>query len=114
VVGKKYSTYHRRLNVLRDVNLHLHRALEVLDKLGRDAGNMVDFLVVKYGRESGLLHCLGGEGLAEEVVGDICHLAEHGQIRGALDLQLVGPRLACNEVTIENINIYMMMMKPTN
>jgi hypothetical protein len=38
-----------------------------------------------------------GEGLAEEVVGDVGHLAEDRQVRRALDLQPVRPRLAYTE-----------------
>ena len=36
----------------------------------------------------------GGEGLAEEVVGHVGHLAEDRQVRRALDLQPVRPGLA--------------------
>jgi hypothetical protein len=46
----------------------------------------------------------GGEGLPEEIVGDVGQLAEHRQVGGALYLQPVRPRLACGEVAYVSIS----------
>lgn len=54
----KWHTYRGGFDVLRDVNLHLDGALEVLDELGRHAGDVVDLLVVEDGAEGRLLHRL--------------------------------------------------------
>lgn len=81
--------------MLCHMNLHLDRSLQVLNELRRHRADVVHFLVLEHRAESGLLHRLGSEGLAEEVVGDVSHFAEHRKVRGALDLQAVRPGLAC-------------------
>ena len=85
------------------MNLHFDCALQVLDELRCDRADVVDLLVVKLWAKGRLLDGLSGERFAEEVIGDICHLAEDRQVGGALDLQPVRPRLACYKYAYQNV-----------
>mmetsp|Transcript_10165 Transcript_10165/g.17641 ORF Transcript_10165/g.17641 Transcript_10165/m.17641 type:complete len:281 (-) Transcript_10165:910-1752(-) len=76
------------------MNLHLNSALEVLDELRCDMGNVVHLLVLEHGTECRLLYRLGGEGFAKKVIRDIGHLTEHRQVGGTLDFETVRPGLA--------------------
>ena len=67
-----------------DVDMHLHRTLQEIDEVLCHSLYVVDVRVLEYGRVGGLLHCLGGESLSEEIVLDIGHLAEDRQVRRAL------------------------------
>jgi len=58
LLSKVRRSYRGSLDVLCHMNLHLDGALEVLDELLRDTGDVVHLLVLKHGAERRLLHRL--------------------------------------------------------
>ena len=84
--------------MLSHMDFHLDAtALEVLHKFRSHFRDMVDAGVVELRRECLLLYAVCHEVLAEEVILHVSHLAKHGEVASALDLQLVRPGLA-NEI----------------